>query len=255
MKRTKRARDLGVTAAVALLTALLTACGSQPAPTASAEAEPGIEIVATDARLFPPLRQVAASPHFANEASVWTVTRVAASPRDLCVAVTRTEGASLHIAIDVARVPWTPLAVVAAIEADQTEPTVLFAGEDYDWELCYIVALGTEEEFPAAPDGIEVNGGYRDAGQADAIRQALWERPEAFGIDRSGGAAINVQPWLSGGPTREGRDCLEGVVYQGGPRADVIVSLAQAGDGWRVTNVRIAEQALHVPEDPPAGEC
>lgn len=199
-----------------------------------------------DPRLRPVLEQLAANPTWVeDDASEFSTVRALPSLRELCVEVERSGDDPLHVLVDVSGAPWEVAAV--AVFDPEIGPRVTYEREDLagNGELCTSVLLGSAEPFHSNPAEIEVSGGIGDAAQISAIQTALQEVPGRFGIEATGKPAITVRP-VEGEPSD--LTCYEGVVYLGGPRAKVMVGLAEESGTWQVVSIRLVEQALRNPE-------
>lgn len=254
----------------AIVRLLLTACaavaaliGCSAAPTPTPPATPpaptqpvpsGITVV--DPRLLAPMLTIVRHPEWApgSTADLHAHRAVATFP-ELCVEVLRPNLPPLYVAVDVDALPWTVKSIVLFDPATDEEPTVSYENGDPDGDpdTCRFVLSGSREPFPGDPSLVEVNGPIQDPAHAAAIARAIVEQPQLFGLDRSFRPAVNLDIPLR--PTPAGTVCYPAVVYQGGPRAAVLVTLLRGDGGWRVHHVEITRQALHTPGPRPDGAC
>jgi hypothetical protein len=222
---------------------------STPDPSAPA---PDMTIAVEDPRLGPVLSQIVANPDWADGAVTdLSVAQSLPSLDELCVEVARPGRPSLYVAVDVDEPPWR-VGAMSMLDANE-DLRISFEADDResDGGLCWSVLLGTDLPFPADASGVELNGGLLDPAHGPAIQAALHAAPERFGIERTGMPAINVEPM----PAGEDRACYEGVVYLGGPRAQVVVGLREEAGAWQVASVRVIRQALRPPEPQVPGAC
>ncbi len=106
-------------------------------------------------------------------------------------------------------------------------------------------------EGPAA-EAIDVSGNANPS-LARAIAEAIYARPERFGIDRWGIPSVLVHDPIE--PAPPGWTCLQAVVFDGGPRSHVVIGTRPTGDGRSQLQTRIVERALLPPEPRREGHC
>jgi len=233
---------------------LILGCSGHPTPTpgysSAMPSASGITVV--DARLMPPILEIAAHPEWAlGDVSSLNASRALPSPRDLCVEVVRPNNLPLYVTIGVQATPWIVEAIVVYDAAHGPEPQTTYdSGRvDNQPDLCRHVLLGSGVPFPNEPTSVEISGGISRPEHVRAIAEAIVAAPERFGIDRSSQPSLNLIPAFS---ADDRRACYEGVVYQGGPRAAVLISLVLDESAWRLQGVRIVQQALREGGD---GSC
>jgi hypothetical protein len=228
--------------------------GTMPLPS---QVDPsGVDIVAEDPRLKPPLLSIAAHPEWSDGlTSALRAAKVVSSLRELCVEVTQPAGPTLYVTVDVRDMPWRVLAVVILEPGVDEEPQILFERDDFfEADLCRMVLAGTASPFPSDGDTIRVTGGISNPAQIAAIQEALHRTPADFGIDATAEPEISLRPIPEGARSVD-QACYEGVVYQGGPRSKVVLGLRKVGGLWRFESVRVVEMALRTPEQAEPGEC
>lgn len=260
-------RTLGRTALLVVTMLLASACASPaPEPTPRRTPTPSpIPSASLDPRLAEPLAELAAHADWTGGAQPpFGVTKVQPSIVDLCVEMTAAGSPPLSVAIDVARTPWV-VSAVGALPEGATEPVAFYErvrGEDA--EMCRAVLAGPSADWPPRPDAIEVSGYAPDEAMIPALRQALFDDPTAFGIDRTGLPSLDVRPMESCdlspcepvGEPSPGLVCLSGGVSQGwGAIAAVALGLRREGDAWKVVSVRLTSKALADVSEAPPGGC
>lgn len=233
---------------------LVIGCTETSNATPSEPAASGLTVV--DPRLMPVMIEIAGHPEWAPGSTADMNAHLALpSLEDLCVEVSRPDLLPLHVTVDVESAPWTVKSIVILDPASDGSPEVTYdKGDDPDTQpdLCLSVLAGSGAPFPTDLTSIEVGGGIQDPTHGPVIAQAIVQDPRAFGLDRSSRPAINLFPLAS---TTENQACYEAVVFQGGPRADVTITLLNDDQGWHLANVRIGRQALHTPGPTPDGAC
>jgi hypothetical protein len=217
--------------------------------------------VSIDPRLVPALAELAAHPEWTGGTPFdqFTISGVVPGPEFLCVELSRPTAPRGALAVDVGATPWR---VVQTAFLTPALDDMVMLGPD-DWtnaaEVCMSTAGGHEDPWPPDAAAIEVNGYEADTPLADALRDALFADPSAFGIDRSGFPALNLYPRYPDamdpidGPGVEG--CIAMTVYVGGPRAGVHARFVETDGRVTIERVRVVSQALWPVDPTPPDGC
>jgi hypothetical protein len=236
-------------------------CSSLPTPTPPASTPRPVAsgVTAADARLMPAMLDIARHPDWAPGSTAdLNAHRAVAGVDELCVEVGRPDLLPLYVTLGIDVIPWSVRSIVVFDPAADSEPRETYNSGDRvsDPELCSALLRASGEAFTSDPTTVEVNGPIQNPIHALAIAEAIVQTPETFGIDRSLQPSINLLSVIQQ-PNPDERQCYYGVIYQGGPRARVTLTLVRDGDGdaWRVGHMRINQQALHTPPPRPAEAC
>ncbi|MGZ8619926.1 MAG: hypothetical protein ACXWYE_08485 [Actinomycetota bacterium] len=257
----RRQRAIGA-ALVALLAAACAGPQSTVPPPTPMPAE-----VAVDPRLQRALDELAVHPDRTAgiPLDAFTVTEVLPETSYLCVTLARPAKPPFTLAVDVAAEPWHVFSVGYWDPGRPDEYQVPYnAAGPMDTvntaEVCAATLGGTAEPWPADPGAIDVHGYQDGTGVADAIRQAVFDDPAAFGIDRDGLPSISLVPVDVPGTSPTAPESLDGClgagVWVGGPRAFVHLRVRETGSrAWTVERVRLVSQAATTPDPPDQTGC
>ncbi len=220
-----------------------------------------------DPRLEAPLAELAAHPEWTGTARPpFAVRKVAVSIDDLCLEVTADGAPAVTVAVDVVPATWR----VDATGWYEPPDGVVDAYTRFErdtFESCAAVLRGPIGDWPATPDAVVVVGdsGYPlDEAMVPALRRAVFDDPEAFGLERVGLPELGVAPLqdCSKGTCEfvdepsPGLVCLGGGAWYGaGTVSGVGIGLRKEADGWMVVSVRLARQALSQVEKRSSDGC